>query len=76
MTKQATTSTLQTLLSLFEKKQRESMQASACFDAFPAQDGIAFRAVSNSNSDSVQHGDSVRAKSRVCRKGAKAETYS
>jgi hypothetical protein len=76
MTRQATTSILQTALALFEQKQRESMQASACFDVFPSKAGIEFRAVSNRNTGSSEDGNNGRAKSRVCRKGAKAEMYS
>jgi hypothetical protein len=71
MSKQATTSILQIALSLFEQKQRESRQASACFDVFPAKDGIEFRGVA-----SREDGNNGRARSRVCRKGAKAEMYS
>jgi hypothetical protein len=73
MSGQAMTSTLQTLLSLFEKKQRESQQASACFDVFPSKAGIEFRTVSTG---SREEGNNGRAKSRACRKGAKAEMYS
>jgi hypothetical protein len=73
MSGQAMTSTLQTLLSLFEKKQRELKQASACFDVFPSKAGIEFRTVSTG---SREEGNNGRAKSRACRKGAKAEMYS
>jgi hypothetical protein len=73
MTRQATTSILQIALSLFEKKQRDFKQASACFDVFPSRAGIEFRAVSTGSREEENNG---RAKSRACRKGAKAEMYS
>jgi hypothetical protein len=73
MTRQATTSTLKTLLSLFEKQQQELKQASACFDVFPAKAGIEFRAVSDRDMGSRENSP---AKSRVCRKAGKAEMYS
>jgi hypothetical protein len=76
MSGQAMTSTLQTLLSLFEKKERESRQASACFDVFASKAGIEFRPVSNRNGGSREEENNGRAKSRACRKGAKAEMYS
>jgi hypothetical protein len=76
MTKKATTSALQTALFLFEQQQREWQQLTACFDVFPSKNAIEFRAVSNRNIDSRDEGNNGRAKSRVCRKGAKAEMYS
>lgn len=76
MTKQAKTSTLQTLLFLFEQKQREFMLLTACFDVFPSKSGIEFRGVSSSNIDSRERGNNGRGKSHACRKGAKAEMYS
>ena len=74
MTKQATTSVLQIALALFEQKQREWKQLSACFDVFPSKNGIEFRSVSNTGSR--ERGSNGNARSRVCRKGAKAEMYS
>jgi hypothetical protein len=69
------TSTLKTLLSMYEKRQQELQQASACFDVFSSKTGIEFRAASN-NVDSGKRGNNGHAKSRVCRKGGKAEMYS
>jgi hypothetical protein len=68
------TSTLKTLLSLHEKRQKELKQASACFDVFPTRAGIEFRAVSNDVAGKRENNG--HAKSRVCRKGGKAEMYS
>lgn len=76
MTRQATTSTLQKLLSLFEQKQLEFRQLTACFDVFPSKSAIEFRGVSSSNIDSRERGNNGRGKSHACRKGAKAEMYS
>ena len=76
MSRQAMASTLQTLLCMFEKQQREFRQLSACFEVFPSKAGIEFRAVSSSDIHSREGGNNGRAKSRVCRKGAKAEMYS
>ncbi|GLQ99897.1 hypothetical protein [Dyella mobilis] len=76
MSRQATTSILQTALASFERKQRESKRASACFDVFPSKAGIEFCAVPNGNIGSRERGNDGRGKSRACRRGAKAEMHS